>query len=801
MSIDVPLEIRARGPLALKAYKKAISEGRTCVNRVPIMLIGQDHSGKTSLAKSLRGQPFDAEEDSTIGIDVDPSYFKVSTKIWKPGKKDQGANPETAFSFEHHVARLTVENLTQDKSIPLEVNPESNQIENIVREKSVATSVSDNFTSMSSASDVSMASSYVPSGEDIHSVHYVPSGSFVPSATSYDHVCDTVSPEESVPMVQDRTTSDPDPAGSVQVVPDAVTSLIKRLLQKGDEMKHEGDVYAVLWDFGGQSVYYTTHPLFLTSRAIYLLVSDLSRNPDEKAKSVVKQGIFTRLQDSFDLKTNLDYLDFWMSSVSSIAIQNESNPEVLPGKLPPVFLVYTHADTPHDKGHPSALAKKVFGALQTKPYKGHLYDVFVVDNTKSGHESECPEVVRLREEIRLLAKKLPQLKEAVPIKWLKFEEAIQATKEEGRKWICLESAKQIARDVCEVDDDEEFRTLLTFLHDQRILIHFDDNPELNKMVVLDVQWLIDVLKEVVTIRPYDNKEKKFQELWLRLEKEGILEESLLKHVWGPLYENKETCDSLIAIMEKFSLLCLLPSSDVSCTKQYLVPSMLMSHPPEDVMDLVASAEIPSLFLKFESGHVPPGLFPRLVLQFLQWCKQECESPEDPQLYHNFARIYNSKEETCSVILLCHMSFIEVVVLRCSSSHEVEQSSKSQLTSSLDDTCDTFVCAVVRQLELMLESMRREFCWLQNMKYEVHFLCPVCCQGGAVGYCRTHRSKGCKQEECLHFLSESELCSGKKIICCTKSAVAKISSVSVKRFELWLAPMRKQVSNHKDFQIV
>ena len=98
-------------------------------------------------------------------------------------------------------------------------------------------------------------------------------------------------------------------------------------------------------------------------------------------------------------------------------------------------------------------------------------------------------------------------------------------------------------------------------------------------MVLDCQWSIDVFKKVITIRPYDNQEKNFQELWLRLKNEGILEESLLDYIWGPLDDKEETCKSLIAIMEKFSLLCPWPSSDGSCSKRYLVPSMLMSPPP------------------------------------------------------------------------------------------------------------------------------------------------------------------------------------------------------------------------------
>ena len=796
---EVPLEIRVRGRLALRAYKKALSEGRTCIKRVPIMLIGQDRSGKTSLAKSLKGERFNPEEDSTVGIDVDPSHFKVSTEIWKPGEKDEQRNVEREWSYEHHAARLIVQNLSEEKSAPKEESLESDEIEHLVP-VDIKINVSEDIVSTSCARDENMVDSCSQSEEDLYPI---PAASVASNTSSYDSVSNSESEDllvglDSISMSQDHTISDESPAGDIQTVPDDVASLVEVFLSEDKDLEREEDIYSVLWDFGGQTVYYTTHPLFLTSRAIYLLVNDLSRHLHDKAKSVMKQGMFTKLQDSFRLKTNADYLDFWMSSVASLAIQDKSDSKKTKSDMlqefPPVFLVCTHADKPYDGGNPLELGRAVFGHLQTKPYKNYLHDVFIVDNTKSGQESECLEVLRLRKEIRAVAEKLPHMKEAVPLKWLKFEKEMQAKKDEGNEWIFLEKAKEIAGEVCNVSDDEEFRTLLNFLHDQRVLIHFDDTPELNKMVVLDPQWLINVFKEVITIRPFDSKEKKFKDLWSRLEIEGVLEEPLLEHVWGPLYHKEDTCQSLIAIMEKFSLLCSWPSSDGSCGKQYLVPSMLMSHPPEEIMELIASAEIPPLFLKFETGQVPPGLFPRLVLQVLQWCKQECASPEQPQLYQNFVRIYRSEEVNCSVILLCHMSSIEVVVHRGNGGDEVAQPSKSAVSSPVNSNHDPFACAVLRQLELMLESMRREFCWLQNMKYEVSFLCPVCCPGGVVNYCRTHRTKGCKQEECLHFWSESVLCREKKAIGCTRSASAKDNKVLVRDFEPWFSPTRNQVNN-------
>ena len=51
------------------------------------MLIGQDHAGKTGLKKSLLGLPFDPKEQSTEGIEVDPSKCEIdvdqAVKNWQ----------------------------------------------------------------------------------------------------------------------------------------------------------------------------------------------------------------------------------------------------------------------------------------------------------------------------------------------------------------------------------------------------------------------------------------------------------------------------------------------------------------------------------------------------------------------------------------------------------------------------------------------------------------------------------------------------------------------------------------------
>ena len=339
--------------------------------------------------------------------------------------------------------------------------------------------------------------------------------------------------------------------------------------------------------------------------------------------------------------------------------------------------------------------------------------------------------------------------------------------------------------------------MLNLLHDQRVLIHFDDTPELNKIVILDPQWLVDVFKKVITIPPFKKSKREHREQWKKLEEKGILEKKLLNDLWDPLFDSRENFDvnSLINMMEKFGLLCPWPSSDqCGSPSEYLVPSMLMS-PPKNVTNLFSSAGIPSLFVKFKSGQLPIGLFPRLVLMVMQWCTKEGLNQEHPQLHHNFVRFYTHPAKGISLILLCHSTFIEVVVHHGKCKTEASKNERLNLSSvfSQDTPQVEFSRTVCRQLGLILECMRREFHWLKNMAYEMSVCCPICCTRTMVKNCNTHHASGCKEEECLHFWSEAELHDCKKPVVCTRGVDAEDYRVPTDGFAAWFPFLLKAVS--------
>jgi GTPase SAR1 family protein len=66
-----PEDIESRGPDAMALFFQAIKEGRKYFRRSRLFLTGPARGGKTSLKRALMGQMFNAQEESTIGVECD----------------------------------------------------------------------------------------------------------------------------------------------------------------------------------------------------------------------------------------------------------------------------------------------------------------------------------------------------------------------------------------------------------------------------------------------------------------------------------------------------------------------------------------------------------------------------------------------------------------------------------------------------------------------------------------------------------------------------------------------------------
>jgi len=273
----VQSEIKARGPEAKFSYERALKTGHAKVYRARIILIGQDRAGKTSLKKSLLGMPFNPNEQSTDGIEIDPWKFEIDVdqvKNWQRTDEKLGMNLQSDDrSTEHHI--------TLD-----------------------------------------------------------------------------------------------------------------------------------LWDLAGQHLYYASYPVFLSSRAVYVLVYNLSKRLNETAMPSYRHGNVDTTLKNPTSETNLENLLSWLVSVSTICSMGKSKDKDLPYLPPPVFIVGTHADKPVEDIN--IMKQQIQEEISGKDYACHVIrPIFPIDNTQG---SSGDGVGALQKRIIEVLKEEPYMGEEVPLR-------------------------------------------------------------------------------------------------------------------------------------------------------------------------------------------------------------------------------------------------------------------------------------------------------------------------------------------------------------------------------------------------
>ena len=141
-----------------------------------------------------------------------------------------------------------------------------------------------------------------------------------------------------------------------------------------------------MWDFAGQHLYYASHPLFLSSRALYILVHNLSKPLHAPAKPCVRQGTHNIPLENPNNETNLENLLSWLTTIHSIT-QVKEEPDIgaqskLPYLRPPVLIVGTHADKPFEDI--TVMKSQIQDIIFGREYEKHVVrPLFSIDNTSS----------------------------------------------------------------------------------------------------------------------------------------------------------------------------------------------------------------------------------------------------------------------------------------------------------------------------------------------------------------------------------------------------------------------------------
>ncbi|KAK3598550.1 hypothetical protein CHS0354_010727 [Potamilus streckersoni] len=578
----IPAEILKMDDRSIRLFKEALKDGEVRVYNIRVMVVGHMGVGKTTLIKRILGEEVNiTDRRSTEGIIVHVHCCRVSreTLKWTLNKGDYEQN-------------LRLKRLADVMNNKLQKPNWTDKVEELV-----AANLHGELTY-----DINKR----PLWQDV--------GQNIPS-------CST---KENLPSIQNKDQTKVKEPDSVinDVGDDPAVELLKLLRDKANKLKEETDehVPVTIADFAGQYSFYTTHQTFLTERAIYLLVSDVSQQVTDP---VIDEYYFDI--EGIKLCKVYELVEVWLNSIHSCA----SSPEA---DTPPVILVGTHVDKIQQESR-EEMCEKYFRHIRCeylgiKPTIVHLADEdFALDNTVID-----PKVDDLKKKIVQLASNQPYWGEKIPARWLPLEERLMSLKHAGVKVIAYSLLEKMNEEIAvKIKSREELDLFLRFQHDIGNILYFG-TEELKEHIMLDPQWLIHALRTLVTAEDFILKKIKkltVVQMWREFKNTGKLTQELIDAIWtkennSDFHDNK---DLLLLIMEKLNIIArkkeiIKIGQEVKVKKCFIAPCMLSEKTPIHIVSPEHHPEMESssvLCYVFTGKFLPSPIFHRLIAACVsQW---------------------------------------------------------------------------------------------------------------------------------------------------------------------------------------
>ncbi|XP_062574932.1 uncharacterized protein LOC134236809 [Saccostrea cucullata] len=387
-----------------------------------------------------------------------------------------------------------------------------------------------------------------------------------------------------------------------------------------DGTDKEGKQLLSVMDFGGQCAYYACHQVYLSRRAFYLLVIDMSKSFDEKVDSALceQEGII------FADWTYGGYILFWLKSIHTYCDSNA-----------PVVIVGSHFDKV--KGQNSdTFYNKILDHLQfNKHLKGHLNRkrCFVLGFHADGDSfndtfsdlEKC--IIEITREERW--------KESIPTDWALCEVVFRELRKNRFRIMSVNQLYEVCfnRNKAKCAQMED---ILKFYHDIGVILNFNEGA-LSATVILDIQWFVDSFKNIITdpnhIRDVAENSCDLNDFY----KSGHILDRLLTNIWRlrhfepnvwNRYQHKE---DLLRYMERLGLISV-------GTVAHYIPCMNKRTFGSAEENFFNSLEYKTPVLVFRFEFLPYFFYFRLIVSCLARTNTEWRVLEDSGLclYKNVA---------------------------------------------------------------------------------------------------------------------------------------------------------------------
>ena len=367
---------------------------------------------------------------------------------------------------------------------------------------------------------------------------------------------------------------------------------------------HQPHLLMHFWDCGGQPAFLEILPVFLTSRTIFLLHFDASKDINSKWQSVHHiDG--TRYDGEVVGVSTLSYMLSWMANVHGHLMKYGEDGSV--PEYPRMFCIGTHGDLLSNEKKKQVISELV-SYYQGKDYAKLISDTLIIDNTSSGKgDLEDPNIEKMRNAIIDVTKKKLIVK--TPISWVLFHKVLEALEE---SIVSLSLAYKVGA-ACKVPPEDVPQVLL-FYHDLGAVLFYPQLSGLKDKVIVNPKFFVDALGKIFRTFEGHTTYPGYVKEWDVFHQYGILIQSLYVAVWKE-YVNLKPKD-FIEVLLHFRLAAEVHIEDQNICppqfKQYFIPAVLKLC-QDDTAVAPDSKEVASpLHITFDTHFVPPGFFTRFV---------------------------------------------------------------------------------------------------------------------------------------------------------------------------------------------
>uniref|UniRef100_A0A8I3WEL6 Leucine-rich repeat serine/threonine-protein kinase 2 n=1 Tax=Callithrix jacchus TaxID=9483 RepID=A0A8I3WEL6_CALJA len=332
--------------------------------------------------------------------------------------------------------------------------------------------------------------------------------------------------------------------------------------------KRKRDLVLNVWDFAGHEEFYSTHPHFMTQRALYLAVYDLSKGQAE-----------------------VDAMKPWLFNIKARASSS------------PVILVGTHSDVSDEKQRKACISKITKELLNKRGFPA-IRDYHFVNATEESDALAKLRKTIINESLNFKIRDQPVVGQLIPDCYVELEKIILSERKNVPIEFPVIDQKRLLQLVRENQlqlDENELPHAVHFLNESGVLLHFQDPAlQLSDLYFVEPKWLCKIMAQILTVK-VEGCPKHPKGIISRRD----VEKFLSKKRRFP----KNYMSQYFKLLEKFQI--ALPIGE----EYLLVPSSLSDHRPVIELPHCENSEI--IIRLYEMPYFPMGFWSRLINRLLE----------------------------------------------------------------------------------------------------------------------------------------------------------------------------------------